>query len=113
MPTKFRPLADRVLVLPDVIAPTKVGGLAVPTSQKEKPTTGGVVAAGPKAKRYDKRTEHPMDRGGLQLSTINQDGVGIGERVQFAKHSGRPVKHDGVDHLLLRLEEIDGVLEDY
>lgn len=100
MPTKFRPLADRVLVLPDVIAPTKVGGLAVPTSQKEKPTTGIVVAAGPKA---DLAHSTPF---------INPSGVALGQRVQFAKHSGRPVRHDGVDHLLLRLEELDGVLED-
>lgn len=94
--SKFRPLGDRVLVLPDSVAP-KVGGLAVPGSLQEKPTQGVVVAVGPHA---------------------NQGYVGpaqclnVGDRVQFGKYSGREAMHEGREHKLLRLEECEGVIED-
>jgi len=111
---KFRPLHDRVLVLPDGAAPKTVG-LAAPPSQKEEPTQGVVVAAGPEALKVKliphlmgQRVEDdfPATWGG------NPEGVAVGERVQWAKYAGREVEHDGRKHRLLRLEEIDGVLEE-
>ncbi len=103
---KFRPLHDRVLVLPDGAAPKTVG-LAAPPSQKEEPTTGVVVAAGPTAEKIVRKLG---DRG--TQTSGNQEGVAVNERVQWAKYAGREVEHEGRKHRLLRLEEIDGVLEE-
>ena len=90
---KFRPLHDRVLVLPDGAAPKTVG-LAAPPSQKEEPTQGTVVAVG------------------KDVPFAGADVVAPGVRVQWPKYAGREVEHDGRKHRLLRLEEIDGVLEE-
>ena len=43
---------------------------------------------------------------------VNPDGVEVGDRVQFGKYSGREAMHEGREHKLLRLEEIEGVIED-
>ena len=96
----FIPFGDRVLVKPDAVQ-TKTTGLATPQSQKEVPTEGIVVAAGPKALRAD---DNDLD--------IIGEGVCIGWRVQFAKYAGRDVMHNGVTHKLLRLEECEGLIEE-
>ena len=109
--TKFRPLHDRVLVLPDGAAP-KTGGLAAPPSQKDEPTQGVVVAAGPQALlRAKEPYEEYIDGAGRRCLRYS-GGVALGWRVQWVKYSGREVEHEGRKHKLLRLEEIDGVLED-
>jgi len=107
--TKFRPLHDRVLVLPDG-APVKTGGLSQPSSQKEEPTQGVVVAAGPQALRSPMVWDEVQGR--IVLQERNAHGVAVGERVQWVKYAGRDVEHEGRKHKLLRLEEIDGILED-
>jgi chaperonin GroES len=98
------PLSDRVLVKPDAV-PVKTTGLAAPPSQKEVPTEGIVVAVGPgaDAERTDKRGR-PKE--------YNPDGVQTGQRVQYAKYAGRDVMHNGSLHKLLRLEEIEGLIEE-
>ena len=92
---KFKPLGDRLLVLPDAPAVKKTTGLAEPPSQKEAPTEGIVVAVGPMAIK------------GYQVNS-----VAIGERIQYTKYAGRDVMHNGVKHKLLRLEEVEGLIED-
>ena len=85
----FKPLGDRLLVLPDAPVAKKTTGLAEPPSQKEAPTEGIVVAVGPEVQ-----------------------GIIIGDRVDFEKYSGRDKMHLGVKHKLLRIEEIGGIIED-
>ena len=99
----FIPFGDRVLVKPDAVQ-TKTTGLATPQSQKEVPTEGIVVAAGPFATKRDEKDMLFFQR--------NSQGVCIGERVQFAKYAGRDVMHNGVTHKLLRLEECEGRITD-
>ena len=88
----FKPLGDRLLVLPDAPVAKKTTGLAEPPSQKEAPTEGIVVAVGPDVDMLD--------------------GVMRGQRVQYTKYAGRDVTHNGVKHKLLRLEEVEGIIED-
>lgn len=102
----FKPLGDRLLVLPDAPVAKKTTGLAEPPSQKETPTEGIVVAMGPKAER---RTS-PKAFGENQI-TINASGIAIGERIQYTKYAGRDVMHNGAKHKLLRLEEVEGIIE--
>jgi co-chaperonin GroES (HSP10) len=103
MTKRFRPLSDSVLVKVEAVA-AKTGGLAVPKQQEEEPTQGVVVAAGPKALK----STYDAPRHGF----INPDGVAIGERVQWRKYSGHETMHNGEKHRLLRLEELDGIIEE-
>ena len=91
----FKPLGDRLLVLPDAPVAENTKGLAKPPSQKEAPTEGIVVAVGP-----------------LAIKGYQIDSVAIGDRVQYTKYAGRDVMHNGVEHKLLRLEEVQGIIED-
>ena len=101
----FKPLSDRVLVRPEAPIEKKTTGLAAPPSQKEAPTEGIVVAVGP-----DADAERTDDRG--MPKEYNPGGVCVGWRVQYAKYAGRDVKHNGVNHKLLRLEELEGIIEE-
>ena len=96
----FKPLGDRLLVRPDAPIEKQTTGLAAPPSQKEVPTEGIVVAVGPGAAK-----EQAVD-GRIRRSEF---GVSIGDRIQYAKYSGRDVKHNGTIHKLLRLEEVEGI----
>ena len=102
----FIPFGDRVLVKPDAVQ-TKTTGLATPQSQKEVPTEGLVVAAGPKSLAHS-----GIDKDGKLTRLGHGEGVIPGERVQFAKYAGRDVMHNGVTHKLLRLEECEGLIEE-
>jgi chaperonin GroES len=93
---KFRPLQDRILVKRIEKEEKSAGGIIIPDSAKEKPQEGEVIAVG-NGKRSDDGTVHPLD---LQ----------VGERVLFGKYSGSEIKIDGVEHLILREEEVLGVL---
>lgn len=104
--SKFRPLADRVLVKPDS-TPERKSGLAVPKGQEEEPVTGIVVAAGPKAEKVITYVGPALTEYGG-----NVEGIIIGEHVQWARYAGREVMHEGKKHRLLRLEEIDLVIEE-
>ena len=94
---KFRPLHDRVVVRRiDAEEKTK-GGIIIPDTAKEKPQEGEIIAAGPGA-RDESGKIVPLD-------------VKAGDRVLFGKYSGNEIKIDGVDHLILREDDILGVLE--
>ena len=109
----FEPFADRVLVLPDAV-PVKTKGLAVPTNQQDKATEGVVVAAGPKALKQEMEAYCGglLTPGKLSKWTINSDGVAVGDRVQFPQYGGRKAMHNGVEHKLFRLEELEGRIKD-
>src|SRR5215813_9255927 len=93
----IRPLHDRIVVKRIEEDETKVGGLFIPDSAKEKPQKGEVVAVG-KGKRGDDGKLIPPD---LQA----------GDRILFGKYSGSDIKMDGVEYLIMREDEVLGVLE--
>jgi chaperonin GroES len=95
---KIRPLQDRVLVkrLEDELEKTK-GGIIIPDTAKEKPQQGKVIAVG-KGKVGDDGKVTPMD-------------VKVGDKILFGKYAGSEIKLDGEEHLIMREEDILGVLE--
>ena len=92
----FRPLHDRILVRRVESEEKTKGGIIIPDTAKEKPQEGKVVAVG--SGRQEDGTVVPLD-------------VKPGDRVLFGKYSGTEVKLDGVEHLILREEDILGVIE--
>ena len=94
---KIRPLSDRVLVKRlENEEKTSPGGIIIPDTAKEKPQEGKVVAVGP-GKALESGTVQPMN-------------VKTGDRVLFGKYSGTEVKIDGDDYLIMREDDILGVL---
>ena len=94
---KFRPLHDRI-VLRRIEGEEKTkGGIIIPDAAKEKPAEGEVIAVG-NGKIDDKGKVRPV-------------GVKKGDRILFGKYSGNEIKIDGVDHLILREDDVLGVLE--
>jgi chaperonin GroES len=94
----IRPLHDRIVVKRIDEDQTKIGGLFIPDSAKEKPQQGEVIAIG-KGKHGDDGKLIPMD-------------VKVGDRVLFGKYSGSDVpKAYGDDHLIMREDEILAVIE--
>ena len=92
----IRPLHDRVVVKRIEESETMIGGLYIPDSAKEKPQQGEVVAIG-KGKRDDSGKVNPLD-------------VQVGDRILFGKYSGSDIKLDGTEYLIMREDEILGVL---
>lgn len=98
MSTKtIRPLNDRVLVKRVEAEQKTAGGILIPDNAKEKPAEGEVTAVG-SGKILENGTRRPLD-------------VKVGDRILFGKWSGSEVKVDGVDHLLVKEDEILAVLE--
>ncbi len=95
---KVRPLYDRIVVkrLEDE-GETVQGGIIIPDSAKEKPQQAEVVAVG-KGKRLDDGKLVPLE-------------VEVGNRILFGKYSGNEIKMDGTEYLILREDEILGVIE--
>lgn len=93
---KFRPLHDRVVVEPLDTEETTVGGIIIPDTAKEKPMQGKVVAVGPGARGDDGKVVSP--------------DVKSGDTVLYGKWSGTEVKIDGKDVLIMRENDIMGVL---
>jgi chaperonin GroES len=93
---KFRPLHDRVLIKRIDEQETVRGGIIIPDSAKEKPQEGEVIAVGG-GKRLENGTVTPLD-------------VKAGDRVLFGKYSGTEIKLDGNEFLILREEEILGIV---
>jgi len=93
----IRPLHDRVVVKRIEQKEQMQGGLYIPDSAKEKPQEGEVVAVG-KGKRDDKGDVHALD-------------VKVGDRILFGKYSGSDIKMDGEEYLIMREDEILGVLD--
>jgi chaperonin GroES len=94
---KIRPLGDRILVKRIKEEERTKGGIIIPDTAKEKPQEGKVVAVG-----KGKVTE--------QGKTVAPD-VKAGDKILFGKYSGSEVKIDGEEHLILREDDILGVLE--
>jgi chaperonin GroES len=94
---KLKPLQDRVVIERLSGEERTKGGLIIPDTAKEKPAQGKVIAVGP-GKR---------DEDGKLLAL----DVKVGDTVLFSKYSGNEIKIDGKDHLILREDEILGVLE--
>ncbi|MGN6108852.1 MAG: co-chaperone GroES [Kofleriaceae bacterium] len=92
-----RPLQDRILVRRVEEAEKTRGGIIIPDSAKERPLEGNVVAVG-----SGKRTED---------GTLIQLDVKAGDRILFGKYAGTEIKVDGVDHIILREDEVLGVIE--
>jgi chaperonin GroES len=95
---KIRPLYDRVVVkrVEDKESAMQ-GGLYIPDSAKEKPHEGEVMAIG-KGKRLEDGTLVGLD-------------VQVGDRILFAKYSGNDIKLDGEEYMIMREDEILGILE--
>ena len=94
---KIRPLYDRVVVKRIEQKEQMQGGLYIPDSAKEKPQEGEVVAVG-KGKRLEDGKVIPLD-------------VQAGDRILFGKYSGSDIKLDNDEYLIMREDEILGILE--
>ena len=97
MPTKIRPLHDRVIVKRIEETEKTKGGIIIPDTAKEKPQEGRVVAVGPG--RLEEGKVIPLD-------------VKAGDKILFGKYSGTEIKLDGEEHLILREDDILGVIEE-
>ena len=94
----IRPLYDRIVVKRlDEQEQTTAGGLIIPDSAKEKPQEGEVVAVG-KGKRLEDGKVVPLD-------------VQAGDRILFGKYSGSDIKIDGNEYLIMREDEVLGIIE--
>jgi chaperonin GroES len=94
----IRPLYDRIVVKRiDDKEETKIGGLFIPDSAKEKPQEGEVVAVG-KGKRLEDGKVVALD-------------VQKGDRILFGKYSGSEIRIDGEEFMIMREDEVLGVLE--
>lgn len=94
---KVKPLNDRVLVLRIGEEEKTSGGIIIPDTAKEKPQEGKVIAVGP--------------------GKVNEEGkkialdVKAGDKILFGKYSGTEIKIDGVEHLIMREEDILAIIE--
>jgi chaperonin GroES len=95
--TTFTPLHDRILVRRIEEGETARGGIIIPDSAKEKPQEGEVIAVG-KGKSNDEGKVFPLD-------------VKAGNRVLFGKYSGTEIKIDGEEFLIMREEEVLGIIK--
>jgi chaperonin GroES len=93
----IRPLHDRVIVKRMEEERTTAGGIVIPDTAAEKPIRGEIMAAG-KGKILENGDVRPLD-------------VKVGDKVLFGKYSGTEVKLNGQDLLVMREEDIMGVLE--
>ncbi len=94
---KIRPLQDRVIVKRVEEEEKTKGGIIIPDTAKEKPTEGKVIAVG-KGKIGEDGKLQPLD-------------VKPGDRILFGKYAGTEVKIDGEEHLIMREDDILGVIE--
>tara|TARA_B100001123_G_scaffold442364_1_gene585750 strand:+ start:99 stop:386 length:288 start_codon:yes stop_codon:yes gene_type:complete len=93
---KFKPLHDRILVKRLEDEEKTKGGIIIPDTAKEKPSEGEIVAVGPGILNKDGK-RNPMD-------------VKVGEKILFSKYSGDEVKIDGQDLIIIKEEDIIGIL---
>ena len=95
---KIRPLHDRVVVKRIEEKETVLGGIIIPDTAKEKPQEGEVMAVG-QGKRLDDGKLCPLD-------------VKVGDRILIGKYSGSEIKLDGEELVIIREDEVLGVIED-
>ncbi|HEY0081649.1 MAG TPA: co-chaperone GroES [Pyrinomonadaceae bacterium] len=96
MATNIRPLQDRVIVKRIEEGEQMRGGIIIPDSAKEKPQEGEVIAVG-EGKYKDDGTRQTLD-------------VQVGDRVLFGKYSGSEIKLDGEEFLIMREDDILGII---
>ena len=94
---KIRPLQDRILVQRIEEDDTTKAGIIIPDSAKEKPQQGKVVAVG---------NGKILDDGSTQVLDVKK-----GDRLLFSKYAGTEVNLDGGDHLIIREDDVLGILE--
>jgi chaperonin GroES len=94
---KVRPLHDRIIVERIDEGEQKVGGIIIPDTAKEKPMQGKVIAVGKGRVEKDGKIT-PLD-------------VKAGDKVLFGKYAGQEIKIDGSEYLIIREEEVLGVIE--
>ena len=95
---KVRPLHDRVIIERIEEGEQKVGGIIIPDTAKEKPQQGKIIAAGRGRIEKDNGKVMPLD-------------VKAGDTILFGKYAGQEIKIDGHEYLIMREEEILGVIE--
>jgi chaperonin GroES len=95
--TKLRPLHDRILIKRVEEEEVRRGGIIIPDTAKEKPQEGKVIAVGT-GKVTDEGKKIPLD-------------VKAGDRILFGKYSGSEVKIDDEEYLILREEDVLGILD--
>jgi chaperonin GroES len=93
----IRPLQDRVIIKRVKEEEKTKGGIIIPDSAKEKPVEGKVIAVG--------------NGKVLENGTVRKLDVKAGDTILFGKYSGTEVKIDGEDHLIIREDDILGVIE--
>ena len=97
MPKKIRPLSDRIVVEPKELESKTAGGIVIPdTADKDKPMRGTVLAAG-NGKYVDGKMQ-PLQ-------------VKVGDEILFGKYAGTAIKLDAKELLVMREEDVMGVLE--
>jgi chaperonin GroES len=94
---KVRPLHDRVIVERIEESEQRVGGIIIPDTAKEKPQQGKIIAAGKGRIEKDGKVT-PLD-------------VKAGDTILFGKYAGQEIKIDGNEYLIMREEEVLGVIE--
>ena len=94
---KLRPLHDRVIIKRLEAETKSAGGIVIPDTAAEKPDTGEVVAVGT-GKLLDDGKVRPLD-------------LKKGDKILFGKYSGQTVKVEGIEYLVMREEDIMGVIE--
>ena len=97
MAIKVRPLHDRLIVQRLEEEEQQVGGIIIPDTAKEKPQQGKVVAVGKGKVKED---------GGLQPMDVTE-----GDTILFGKYSGQEIKLDGEEYLIMREDEVLGVVQ--
>ena len=97
MAAKLTPLHDRILIRRVEESETTRGGIIIPDSAKDKPQEGEVIAVG-KGKSNDEGKVFPL-------------AVKAGDRILFGKYAGTEIKIDGEEFIIMREEEVLGILE--
>ena len=95
--SKIRPLQDRVIIRRLKEEEKSKGGIIIPDTAKEKPAEGEVMAVGSGKV--------------LENGTVRKLDIRVGDRVLFGKYDGTEVKIDGEDRLIMREDDILGILE--
>jgi chaperonin GroES len=93
---KIRPLQDRILIKRLESEERSVGGIIIPDNAKEKPMEGEVIAVG---------NGKTLDDG-----SVRKPDLKVGDKVLFSKYAGSEIKIDGIEHLVMREDDILGVL---
>jgi chaperonin GroES len=94
---KVRPLQDRVVIKPLNSETKTAGGIIIPDNAQEKPVEGQVIGVG------NGRV--------LKDGSVIKPDVKVGDRVLYSKYAGNEIKIDGVDHLIMREEDILAIVD--